>query len=485
MNTFVKNINTETNIARTQNGMKALNSTTSSCVDLFFKIGASRGQKVGPLFLTAYAENSDHALRIAQWARDVRLGAGERQLFRDIMLDVEKYNVDSVMALIKKVPEIGRWDDLLVEFTTTSVRHAAFNLIKEALDNNNGLTAKWMPRQGAKARELREYFGWTPKYYRKRLVELTKVVESQMCAKNWDGIDFNKVPSLAGSRYKKAFNRHTPKYAEWTTKLVSTDPEVKKTVKVNAGAVYPYDVLKGMLIPQYGVSHSLTKAELDNVTAQWDALPNFMDGKSILPIVDVSGSMGNFGYHQKNTITNITPFEIAMSLGLYVSDKSQGAFKDVYIAFSETSKLYNLKGNIVDKIDTIAKTPFSYSNTNLHAAFENILTHAVNNKVPETDMPQIILIMSDMQFDSCAKYDDSAIQMIRRKYNDAGYEMPQTVFWNINASDNVPVTVNAKGVALVSGFSPSIIKSILSCDIEEITPTGMMLKTIMSDRYAL
>jgi hypothetical protein len=100
-------------------------------------------------------------------------------------------------------------------------------------------------------------------------------------------------------------------------------------------------------------------------------------------------------------------------------------------------------------------------------------------------MPQVLLIMSDMQFNHCTRFDDSAMQMIRRKYKDAGYETPQVVFWNLNAADNVPVKFDEKGVALVSGFSPSIMKSVLAADMDGFTPEGIMKKAVMSDRYSI
>ena len=177
-----------------------------------------------------------------------------------------------------------------------------FRSIQCALEDNMGLCAKWMPRQGEVAAKLRKYLGWTPKFYRKRLVELTKVVETQMCAKDWDNINFNHVPSVASARYKKAFARHTEKYKEWTTALVSKDPEVAKTVKVNASAVYPYDVLKGV------IGHYLRNYNQDNlnhIIAQWEALPNYVGDANILPLVDVSGSMTckAGGYQSKSTVT--------------------------------------------------------------------------------------------------------------------------------------------------------------------------------------
>ena len=476
MNTFANAVRNQE--ARTANGMKALKSTASNCVDLFFKIGASRGKNIVPGFTAAYAENMNAALRIAQWARDVRGGAGERQLFRDILMYLDKNDPDAAVALIRKAPELGRWDDLLLPFTSNVVKDFAYSMIRDALNNGNGLCAKWMPRKGEQAAELRSYLGWTPKYYRKRLVELTNVVETAMCSGQWDNINFNHVPSVASSRYKKAFSRHTEKYKEWAAKLVSTDPKVKETVKVNAGAVYPYDVLKGLI---GGYHNSYDKANLDHITAQWDALPNYVGDASILAMVDVSGSMGSpAGGYSSNSKT--TCMDVAVSLGLYLADKNKGKFKDTFLTFSASPQLLNLKGNIVQKIQQMVTSSWNM-NTNLHAAIAKILEVAKKGGVPAEEMPKMLLILSDMQFDACYRFDDSAMQMIKRKYEEAGYEFPAIVFWNLNAADNVPVKMNENGVALVSGFSPTIVKSVLSADMDEFTPEGIMMKTIMSPRY--
>lgn len=475
MNSFVNAVKSQE--ARTTNGMKALKSTSSSCVDLFFKIGASRGKNVIPDFTGAFVENRDYAIRIAQWARDIRQGAGERKIFRDVLVNLIKHDTDAAVCLARKVPELGRWDDLLV-LIGTEIEYVAYDMIREALAKNDGLCAKWMPRKGEQAAKLRAALGWTPKFYRKRLVELTKVVEQDMCANKWDEINFNHVPSVASARYKKAFSRHTPKYAEWAAKLVSTDPKVKAEVKVNAGAVYPYDVIKG-LSDSYGLSYD--KANLNHITAQWEALPNYVGDASILPIVDVSGSMSTpaGGYNSKSKVTCL---DVSVSLGLYLADKNKGAFKDTFLTFSGKPELLHLKGNIVQKIEQMHRSAWEM-NTNLNKAIEKILSVAVNGNVAPEDMPKVLLILSDMQFDQCARHDNSAMQMIARKYADAGYTMPQIVFWNLNAADNVPVKFNQKGVALVSGFSPTIVKSVLSADLEEFTPQSIMLKTIMDSRY--
>jgi len=470
MNTFVDAVVNQE--ARTENGMKARKSTAKATVDLFYNIGASRGKNVVPAFTAAYVENPDHALRIAAWARDARGGAGEREIFRDILRYLEKNNTKAAVALMAKVPELGRWDDLLT-MSTDTLKQMSFSMIKTALESNNALAAKWMPRKGPLAAELRQYLGWTPKFYRKRLVELTKVVETNMCANDWDNINFSHVPSVAAARYKKAFNRHTPKYAEYVQSLVKGDnPEVK----VNASVVYPYDVLKGR-IGHY--VRDFDKTELDLIQKQWEALPNYVGDANILPLVDVSGSMSCPA--GKNT--KLTCLDVSVSLGLYLADKNKGKFKDTFLTFSDKPELLHLKGNINQKIDQMVKSEWGM-NTNLNAAFKKILDVAVKGNVPQEEMPAMVLILSDMQFDQCVSHDDSAIEMIARKYEAAGYTLPKVVFWNLNAAyGNAPVKFDKSGTALVSGFTPAVVKPLLAGDLENFTPEFVMLKTIMDDRY--
>jgi len=127
--------------ARTTNGMKAIESTLSNTTDLFFKIGASRGKNITAQFEKAFQENPDIALRIAQWARDARGGAGERELYRQVLKHLEKTRPEVLLGtrLLENTAEIGRWDDLLI-FTNSDVKAKAFGMIKEALES--GIRAK-------------------------------------------------------------------------------------------------------------------------------------------------------------------------------------------------------------------------------------------------------------------------------------------------------------------------------------------------------
>ena len=348
---------------------------------------------------------------------------------------MEKTNPDAALALLAKVPEVGRWDDIFV-FQTPKLKTAAYTMLGDALRVQNGLAAKWTPRKGKVAAEIRVFFGMSPKQYRKQLVAMTKVVETQMCANDWDAINFSHVPSVASRNYKKAFAKHTPKFAEYVDALVKGTPGVK----VNANAIFPHDVLKGV-VSAYGAK-SLSKTELDHITAQWNALPNYVGDASILPLVDVSGSMTCAAGKD----TGVTCMDISLSLGLYLADKNKGVFKDTFLTFSDKPELMTLKGDIVQKLNQMSKSDWGMS-TNLHAAFTKILDVAVKGKAPQSDMPAMVLILSDMQFNQCVKHDDSAMEMIERKFKAAGYTCPKVVFWNLNASDNAPVKSDKSGAA--------------------------------------
>lgn len=462
MTTFAQAVITTPGVSYTTNGMQALNHAGNALVDLFYKIGASRGKSVIAEFERAFQDDAILAMKIALWARDVRGGAGERQIFRDILLHLEIHHQYTLEKVLPFVSEFGRWDDLLI-FKTEKFKNLAYTLIGDALRAGNGLAAKWVPRKGPVALEIRKFFNMTPKQYRKSLVALTNVVETKMCAKQWDQIDFGKLPSLASARYNKAFAKNAAdSYAKYKERLQNG------TDKVNAAAVYPYDVIKTL---RFG-------GDAVVADAQWNALPDYMDGSAIMPLVDVSGSMhcpvgGN---------KNLMCIDIALSLGLYCADKNKGVFKDTFLTFSGAPEAQVVKGSLSQKMVQMNSSKWGM-NTNLHAALEEILRIAVKGNVADADMPKTLLILSDMQFDACVTYNNTALKMIKQKYNLAGYTVPNVVFWNLNSHSNVPVKFNEQGTALVSGFSPAVMKGILNGS--DMTPYGIMMSTIDVPRYSV
>lgn len=487
MNTFINAVKNEVDnaVAYTSNGMKARKTTANGVLDFFTKSGSSRDLVLTGEFLAALAENEELAIRALLWTRDVRGGAGERKQFRELLKNLEIVNPTLAGRIIHKIPELGRWDDLF-SYQDPINRKKALRMYADALMNGDGLAAKWAPREKSTKRkiafELRNFMGMSPREYRKMLVGLTNVVESQMCAKEWDAINFSHVPSLASARYQKAFGRNAGEaYSAYLRELQKPQEERNEKVKINAGAVYPYDVVK-----------SVSKGNAAVADEQWKALPNYIGDAKVLPMVDVSGSMNS------PVASGLSAMTVAVSLGLYCSDKNTGPFKDMFLTFSANPKFVTVKGSLSSKMRQMQTADWGM-NTNLQGAFEEILKVAKKNRVPAEDMPETLLILSDMQFDSANRssswgyrsgsfvpYGATAQEMIRGQYSKAGYKMPRIVFWNLNASygrNNTPVKFNDYGVAMVSGFSPAIMKEVLNGDLENYTPYNVMVKTLMSDRY--
>lgn len=449
----------------TANGAVTNVSSLNKNVDLFFLAGASRGKDITSAFAGAFVEDPEVATRVLQWARDARGGAGERETFRKLFGYLLKNEPAIASRVLPKVPDLGRWDDVLIAFGSP-IEREALRMIAFALnDVKDGLCAKWMPRQGEQANKIRSYMRLTPKQYRKLLVGLSNTVEQKMCAQDWTGIVYPHVPSVAAGRYQKAFLKHDPKgYGEYKAKLVAGE------AKINASVAYPYDVVRALRTGDKTVSNE-----------QWKALPNYLEGsdENILPVVDVSGSMDSV-----RVAGSITALDVSVSLGLYVSERMGGVFKDQFVTFSGAPEMLKLKGSLSQRYDQMARSNWGM-NTDIQAVFKLILNAAKTHKVDQKDMPTKILILSDMEFDQCAgrqKVSVSAMTMIEKEFEAAGYKLPQIVFWNLNGrAGNSPVTYNQVGTALVSGFSPSIVKSVLGG--EEMTPISIMLKTVMVQRY--
>ena len=449
----------------TENGMVTNSSTLNECVNLFFTIGAMRGQDKERLLSTfskAFNENPLTALKILFWVRDVRGGAGERQIFRDILKYLVENHPNVVKQNIQAIPHFGRWDDLSVLFGT-KLEADATKMFVDGLIVENGLCAKWIPRKGVIFNAIRKALKTTPKNLRNLLVGISNTVEQKMCANQWTNVEYSKTPSLAMGRYTKAFAKHDiTGFTEYLEKLK------KGETKVNAGAVYPYNVVQTM-----------NQGSWELANEQWKSLPNFMEGTTerILPVVDVSGSMGSI------VSGSITCLDVAISLGLYISERNEGVFKDSFITFSEKPELQVLSGTLKERYEQMSQADWGM-NTNLNLVFNLILNQALKHKVLPEDMPSKILIMSDMEFDQSTRQSDSAIQMIRRQYEESGYTLPEIIFWNIQSrGKNFPVRHDESGTALISGLSPSIVKSVLGG--KEMTPVSILNETINSERYSI
>lgn len=448
--------------AKTANGAVTHSTSLNSILDLYFIAGASRKmseESITKMFVASLAENTLLTMKLLFWARDIREGAGERRFFNICLKYLKNSKPELLMKNAHLISEYGRWDDILELITINSnddLTKMSLDLISDGLKSKNGLLSKWLPRKGDLANFLRKSFKQTPKEYRKTLVELSNTIEQKMCSNDWTAIDYSHVPSISMNKYRTAFYRKDGERFKSFIEAVT-----KGEVKINASVIYPHQL--------YQAWHRKGQ-DAKAIEAQWYAMPNYLKGSTqrILPVCDVSSSM-----------FSDVAIDMSVSLGLYISERNEGIFKDAFITFAERPQMVYLKGTFVEKLVQLRNSPWGGS-TNIQATFEMILEKAVTHKLSENDMPTTLLIISDMEFNSAGK--KTNLEAIRKQFEKSGYTMPNLVFWNVRAREkNVPANAHDKGVGLVSGASPNTIEAVLQGD--SFTPVGLMLKKLNSDRY--
>ena len=465
MDAFLEALSTKN--ARTANGAITNSTSLNKCLD-FFSIAGNHRENVES-FEAAFGEDPQLAMRILFWSRDCRGGAGARKNFITIMKKLQLERPAVFSKVFKFIPEFGYWKDVYhLNPTPEVIKFIADTLVNES---DHSLCAKYCPRKGAWFYYLRKEFNMTPAEFRHFIVSKTQVVENFMCANKWSSIEYKEVPSVAGLRYKNTFIKHdNERYNQYIQNVLSN-----KT-KINSSVLYPNDIYHNYKYQSNGAIST------DAIKAMWDNLPNFMEGckDRILPVCDVSGSM--YG----------TPMEVSVALGCYISERNEGPFKDAFITFSSKPELQILSGDIISRFNQLSNAHWGM-NTNLQAVFDLILNRAQETNMAQELMPTKLLIISDMHFDMAvgtANYwygytpEPTNFEAIKAKYAAAGYEMPGIIFWNVNGdAGNVPATMRDQNVGLVSGYSPSILKSVLQAKV--LSPIELMLNTVNVERYSV
>ena len=489
----------------TENGAVGFRTTGKELLDLNFSVASLRratDDEIVKRFTNAYFEDKVVAVKWLFYARDAREGLGERRLFRVVMEEFANQEPKAVKELLKLVPKYGRWDDLWCLLETDLVDDVIAVVkaqLSEDFDNmSNGksisLCAKWMPSANASSEQTKKYakifckkFGDTPRNYRKTLSKMREyidVVERKMSAKEWVDINYEAVPSRANLIYNGAFLRN-----DEDRRRAYLGALEKGEAKINASVLFPHDI-----VHKYGYA-GRTDAALEGM---WKALPDTVKGcGNTIVVADGSGSMTD----RVDYNSGVTALDVANSLAIYFAERSSGEFKDKYITFSERPQFVDFSNakNLRDKLD-IARQHNEVANTNIEAVFDLILSTAVNNHMRQEDIPANILIVSDMEFDSCAtsgapatrssygwymssrvRPTEALFETIEKKYRAVGYKLPRLVFWNVNSrTGTIPVKNNDLGVALVSGFSVNIVKMVMS---NKTDPYECLLETLNSERY--
>ena len=505
---FLDTLKAKTNYTYTENGAITHTSTLSDLLDMFSLGGTYRNRSDEDcinLFKNAFTEDPVNAIKCLFYLRDVRGGQGERRFFRVCFRWLCFQHHDIAKRVLPLVPEYGRWDDLYYCTKNTGAFDDALEIIKRQLMldmqcKTPSLLGKWLKSENTSSQEsrnlahaTREYLGMTHKEYRQMLTKLRakiNVLETLMSANRWDEIEFDKIPSKAGLIYKNAFARRDiikEKYKSFA---------LDKDTKVNAKTLFPYECVKAArkhigYNPHYAFSYDSNDTDRAMINKYWDNLTDYFNGCNLnaLCVCDTSGSMTGWGFGNETA-----PIDVAISLSLYCAERAGGPFAEHYISFASRPQLIRTDGvDFVDKVQRIYKTNL-IDNTNIEAVFDLLLDTARTNHCSQDELPQNILIISDMEFDNAVNdywnrnristafnknNVETLLEGIAKKWKAYGYEMPHLVFWNVDArQNNIPMLGQGR-ISYVSGFSPSIFQTLISGK----TGYDLMMEALNNKRY--
>lgn len=486
---FLSAISKQMNLTETQNGATTNKSSLNSCVDFFAQGGSIRSKhenEILSLFAKAFAEDKTIAVRLMYMFRDVRGGQGQRRPFRIQLEWLAQHYPEKTRPLLDLVAEYGRWDDIYAVVGTACEQYA-FKLMKQQVVKDlDGITSnqpisilgKWLKRINTSSVEsvklgnlTRKAFGLSAKDYRKLCSHLNRylqVTENIMSAKEWDKIDYSKIPSQCLLKHRKAFNRNdSDRYMQFI--------ELAKQgkVNVNASTLYPYQIV-GKILNNWTSSITPDEAEV-----LWNNLPKVDVDSNAIVVADVSGSMTGL------------PMEVCISLAIYFAERAKGPYHDKFITFSDKPSLQSLKGtNIFEKVHNLSRSEWGMT-TNLELVFTTILQAAIADNIHPANMVGTIYIISDMEFNNITRNEvkmdtiETFYDSIKSNFEQYGYSIPKLVFWNVNANPgNFPVVHNTPNTCMISGFSPNILKYLTGEQDEILTPEGMMMEVVNSPRYS-
>ena len=471
LNSLERGLNTD----YTDNGAVSNKTSLSAVLDFFSKAGALRNNvdEAVKLFEKAYAEDKQLAVRALFYLRDIRGGQGERDMFRACFNRLLAIDNRIAYSVVEHIPTFGRWDEVPINENTVAFIKNQLEQDTENMKQNKSvsLLAKWLPSENATSKKSRkdslklaELLGVTPRTYRKQIVRLRKhidLLEQRMSSKEWSTINYENIPSQAHRKHVQAFYRNDEQRYKEYVEAVS-----KGEKKINSSTLFTYEIYD--MLNKSGWGMYLDENVANTAQVMWDNLPDYTDGTNALVMADVSGSMSG------------RPMSISTSLAVYFAERNKGAFAGYYLTFTDVPTLVKVQGdNIAHKLNYVQHSNVGY-NTNLEGAFVAILNAAVKDNTPKEEMPTVLYVISDMQFDSCMNANETLLQSAKRRFNESGYELPHVVFWNVNAGNTSPATIYDNNVTLISGSSQSTFQYAVAGK----TPLESMNDILNSERYS-
>tara|TARA_Y100000741_G_scaffold260877_1_gene201553 strand:+ start:1074 stop:2834 length:1761 start_codon:yes stop_codon:yes gene_type:complete len=481
--------------------------------------------------------------------RDIHEGNGERDIFYILIMELYKYQplvVEHSLIYLVGGYDLNNNNDIFKEappgsfldlnkiylrcFKEKEKNHIYMNLMlfiidlyKNTLllddfknnDNYPSLACKWIPRENSsynkkcfitnnivKALYKDDSFE-NFKKFRKLVSRLSKnvdILEQLMCSNNWTKIEIKKIPSKAFIKYMKALhyidkegNIRLPLDIDRMSlrervlremKLAKTNPE--KSV-INTKTLMPYEIVKHIMCGG-------SETNIEHYNSLWSKFmydfKNNLENcnlKNGLCIADVSASMSG------------RPLEACISLSILLSSLLKGPLHNKIITFSQEPEWHRIpEGDLYSQVCSLMNASWD-SSTNFGKVLDLILNTAINNNLKQEELPDVLYVFSDMQWDQAClplsmtysfyktKTEDKFLtgyESIKLAYEEAGYKVPHIVFWNLRQTDNYNNKSDQKGTTMMSGFSSNMFKSFLDGKfILENTPWDTLKDILNSERY--
>lgn len=528
MNSFIDAI--QPNNARTWNGAISNSTSGVSTLDYFAKCGSYRGRsfsEVSADMASIFGEDPETSLKIIFYNRlitrkvrgfrheteSVQRGQGQRDEFIKSLAWLENNYPDLLYKNLWLVPLVGTWRDLFYDSAASGVYYyfmpeVVYQLIEAGLmiPYHRSLIAKYLPKIRSRsnikcerhqrlntwARGLCQYMEWTEKEYRHFKSDPENTAhdfQRKMCNQDWNSLDFNTVSGKAlfnllshtGKDGLNTIQRHgiEDKYIDWIKK----QPVAKFTG-------YPYELFQAAKGERNLAQKYTYDRQFDGLLekAKDSVAPELLD-KGVLCALDTSASMGCMHYYDRSD--RIQPIDVCVGLGLYFSSLLQGHFHNHVIMFDIKSRFKRLRGeSFCDKVDQIAKDSVAWGSTNFQSVIDEICRVRYQNPdIPVEDYPQVLLVVSDMQFNQSSTINTN-YQHAMRKLREAGLPDMTIIWWQVNGrfTGDVPSTNFDPGTVLISGFDGAIVTTLLG-GMEEVvdqktgqkrkpTPKEMMDKAL-------
>ena len=482
----------------TQNGALTYSASGSSLVDYNAKATELRYASAGEVAdaaAKAYGEDALAAVKLFFQTGDVRGGKGERAVFNHSMDWLIARHPAVALAVLPLIPEYTRWDNLvrLTVSENNEIAAASTKLVTEqfaadlaavkASKNNASvnisLLAKWMPSLQVKKAELKPVvrhllraLHMQEREYRHALSALRgflHVMEKSMSAKEYDKIDMEAMTAKQQLRYAAFLQRVMAEKRHAYIQAV-----LRGEKKMHAELLNPLEIC-----------HEYTKSDWrgiaapnEDLEALWSLLPDRTSGNgNTLVIRDGSGSMTS----RLGQGSSATMLEAATAMAIYCAERLSGPFRDRFITFSSRPELVDLSSckDLRERINLM----YGYddcSNTDIEATFDLLLDTAVSEKLSQEELPSYLLILSDMEFDAArgarlawgeqrVPDTNTLFATIRKKWDDAGYQMPALVFWQLNGARTLFPEVDEKNnIIYLSGFSTNELTLVMAGEFERL-----------------